>query len=240
VAAALIGAVSAIGLPTFAEFRPKWLPDVFGRWQVTEENQDEALFWTQESAGGSLGIALSLALDGEVFEAPPFEPSKFRITFQADAGGERIVARDADYHAPDDDEADSDEDDDVSLHEEGLVEDDRVRVAPHPWDEDDARWIPRELEEELSFHLREDRSGVALSGVEINALAAPTEGSVAPARYRVTLRGRLEDPRLLLARARWRRYLRTFDEDWTPLDAGQALFEIARLSRFAATQWQAE
>jgi hypothetical protein len=27
-------AVCAIGLPTFAEFRPKWLPDVFERWQV--------------------------------------------------------------------------------------------------------------------------------------------------------------------------------------------------------------
>src|SRR5215218_5514115 len=55
VAAALIGAVSAIGLPTFAEFRPKWLPDVFKRWQVTGGNHDEALLWTQEGAGGSLG-----------------------------------------------------------------------------------------------------------------------------------------------------------------------------------------
>ena len=36
VAAALIDAVSGIGLPTFAEFRPKWLPHVFERWQVTE------------------------------------------------------------------------------------------------------------------------------------------------------------------------------------------------------------
>jgi GNAT superfamily N-acetyltransferase len=59
VAAALIEAVSEIGLPTFAEFRPKWLPDVFERWRVTEENQDETLFWTQEGAGGSLGVALS-------------------------------------------------------------------------------------------------------------------------------------------------------------------------------------
>jgi hypothetical protein len=59
VVAALIEAVSEIGLPTFAEFRPKWLPDVFERWRVTEENQDETLFWTQEGAGGSLGVALS-------------------------------------------------------------------------------------------------------------------------------------------------------------------------------------
>jgi hypothetical protein len=56
VVAALIEAVSEIGLPTFAEFRPKWLPDVFERWRVTEENQDETLFWTQEGAGGSLGV----------------------------------------------------------------------------------------------------------------------------------------------------------------------------------------
>jgi hypothetical protein len=146
VAAALIEAVRAIGLPTFAEFRPKWLPNVFERWQVTEENQDEALFWTQEGAGGSLGVALSLALDGEVLDAPPFKPSSFRISFEAKAGDERIVARDADYHAPADDEADRDADDDVSLYEEGLVEDDRVHVAPHPWDEDDARWLPRELD----------------------------------------------------------------------------------------------
>lgn len=34
VAAVLIQAVCAIGLPTFAEFRPKWLPRVFERWQV--------------------------------------------------------------------------------------------------------------------------------------------------------------------------------------------------------------
>jgi hypothetical protein len=240
VAAALIEAVCAIGLPTFAEFRPKWLPKVFERWRVTEENQDEGLLWTQEGAGGSLGVALSLALDGEVFEAPPFEALSFRITFQAKTGGERIVAREADYHAPDDDGADSDEDDDVSLHEEGLVEDDRVHVAPQPWDEDDAQWLPRELEEELSFHLREDRSGVALSAVEIEALAEPSEGSRDPARYGVTIVGRVANPPLLLARARWRRYVRTFEEDWTPLDVGQALSETARLSRFAVTRWQAD
>jgi GNAT superfamily N-acetyltransferase len=240
VAAALIEAIWAIGLPTFAEFRPKWLPDVFERWRVTEENQDEALFWTQEGAGGSLGVALSLALDGEVLEAAPFEASNFRISFQAQAGGERIVARDADYRAPNDDEAGNGEDDDVSLHEEGLIEADRVHVAPQPWDEDDARWLPKELEEELSFHLREDRSGVALSGVEIEVLAAPSEGSRVPVRYRVTVVGRVEDPPLLLARARWRRYLRTFEEDWMPAEVGEALSEVARLSRFALTQWPAE
>jgi GNAT superfamily N-acetyltransferase len=240
VAAALIEAVGAIGLPTFAEFRPKWLPRVFERWQVTEENQDEAVLWTEEGAGGCLGVALSLALDGEVLEAPSFEASKFRITFQAEAGGERIVAREADYRAPDEAEADSDEDDDVSLHEEGLVEDARVHVAPQPWEEDDAKWLPRELEEELSFHLREDRSGVALSAVEIEVLAQPSEGSRAPARYGVTIVGRVEDPPLLLARARWRRYVRTFEEDWSPRDVGQALSEAARLSRFAVTRWQAE
>jgi GNAT superfamily N-acetyltransferase len=240
VAAALIEAVSAIGLPTFAEFRPTWLPDVFERWQVTEENQDEALFWTQEGAGGSLGVALSLALDGEVLEAPPFGASKFRISFQAKAGGERIAAREADYHAPADDEADRDEDHDVSLHEEGLVEDDRVHVTPQPWDEDDAQWLPKELEEELSFHLREDRSGVALSGVEIEVLAAPSEGSRDPARYSVTIAGRVEAPALLLARARWRRYMRTFEEDWMAAEVGEALSGAARLSRFAITQWKAE
>jgi GNAT superfamily N-acetyltransferase len=240
VAAALIEAVGAIDLPTFAEFRPKWLPRVFERWQVTEENQDEAVLWTEEGAGGCLGVALSLALDGEVLEAPSFEASKFRITFQAEAGGERIVAREADYRAPDEAEADSDEDDDVSLHEEGLVEDARVHVAPQPWKEDDAKWLPRELEEELSFHLREDRSGVALSAVEIEVLAQPSEGSRAPARYGVTIVGRVEDPPLLLARARWRRYVRTFEEDWSPRDVGQALSEAARLSRFAVTRWQAE
>jgi hypothetical protein len=141
---------------------------------------------------------------------------------------------------PDEAEADSDEDDDVSLHEEGLVEDARVHVAPQPWEEDDAKWLPRELEEELSFHLREDRSGVALSAVEIEVLAQPSEGSRAPARYGVTVVGRVEDPPLLLARARWRRYVRTFEEDWSPRDVGQALSEAARLSRFAVTRWQAE
>jgi hypothetical protein len=99
VAAALIEAVSAIGLPTFAEFRPKWLPDVFERWRVTEENEDEALLWTQEAAGASLGGALSLALDGEVLEAPPFEPASFRITLRATAGGERSISRKAEYRA---------------------------------------------------------------------------------------------------------------------------------------------
>jgi len=240
VAAALIEAVCAIGLPTFAEFRPKWLPAVFERWRVTEENQDEALFWTQEGAGGSRGIALSLALDGEALEAAPFAASHFRITFQAKAGGERVAAREADYHAPADDEADRDGDDDVSLHEEGLVEDDRIQIAPQPWDEDDARWLPKELEEELRFHLREDRSGVALSGVEIEVLAAPPEGSRDPARYSVIIIGRVEDPPLLLARARWRRYVRTFEEDWIPAEVGEALSEVARLSRFAVTQWKAE
>jgi GNAT superfamily N-acetyltransferase len=240
VAAALIEAVCAIGLPTFAEFRPKWLPDVFERWQVTEESQDEALFRTQEGAGGSLGVALSLALDGELLEAPPFGASTFRIGFQAKAGGERMVAREADYHAPADDEADSDEDDDVSLHEEGLVEDDRVHVTPQPWDEDDARWLPKELEEELRFHLRQDRSGVALSGVEIDVLAAPLEGSREPARYGVTIAGRVEAPPLLQARARWRRYLRTFEEDWMPAEVAEALSEAARLSRLAVTPWKAE
>jgi hypothetical protein len=207
---------------------------------VTEDNQDEALFWTQEGAGGSLGVALSLALDGEVLEASPAEPSSFRISYQAKTGGERVVAREADYHAPDDDEADSDEDDDVSLREEGLVEDDQVEIAPQPWDEDDARWLPRELEEELSFPLREDRSGVALSGVEIEVLAAPSEGSRDPTRYNVTIVGRVEDPPLLLARARWRRYVRTFEEDWIPAEVGEALSEVTRLSRFEVTQWKAE
>lgn len=242
VAAALIDAVWAIGLPTFAEFRPKWLPDVFERWEVTEENEDDALFWTQDGAGGSLGIALSLALDGEGFEEPAFQPSAFRITFQARTGGTRIVAREADYHERrgGEDDEDAEEDDDVSLEEEGLVEGDRVDVAPSPWEEDDERWLPKELEEELRFHLREERSGVALSGVEIEVLAAPVEGSVESARYGVTILGRLEDPPLLLARARWRRYLRTFDEDWTPSDVGCVLFEAARLSRFAVDHWRAE
>jgi GNAT superfamily N-acetyltransferase len=240
VAAALIEAVSAIGLPTFAEFRPKWLPDVFERWRVTEEKEDEALLWTKEGAGGSLGAALSLALDGEMLEAPPFEASSFRIGFQANAGGERVVAREAIYHAPEDDDADRDEDADVSLHEEALVEDDRVQIAPQPWEEDDARWLPRELEEELRFHLREDRSGVALSGVDIEVLAEPVEGSRDPARYGVTIVGGVQDPPLLLARTRWRRYLRTFEEHWTPTDVVQALSEAARLSRFAVTDWKAK
>lgn len=240
VAAALIEAVSAIGLPTFAEFRPKWLPDVFERWRVTEETEDEALLWTQEGAGGSLGVVLSLALDGEVLEAPPFEPASFRITLRATAGGERSIAREAEYRAPDNDGADGDEDDDVSPHEEGLVEDDRVQIAPQPWDEDDVRWLPRELEEELRFHLREDRSGVALSGVEIEVLAAPSEGSRDPARYGVTLVGRVADPPLLVARARWRRCMRTFEEDWTPVEVGEALSEASWLSRFAVTEWKAE
>ena len=240
VAAALIESVSGIGLPTFAEFRPKWLPDVFERWRVTEESEEESLFWTQEGAGGSLGIALSLALDGEVLEAPPFEASSFRISFQAQAGGDRIDALEADYRAPDDNEANGDEDADVSLDEEGLVEDDRVHIAPQPWEEEDARWLPRELEEELRFHLREDRSGLALAGVELEVLAAPSEGSRDPARYGVTIVGRVADPPLLLARARWRRYLRTFEEDWTPVEIGEAVSEAARLSRFAFTRWKAE
>lgn len=114
VAAALIEAVWAIGLPTFAEFRPKWLPNVFERWVVTEEKEAEALFWTQDVAGGSLGIALSLALDGEGFEEPAFQPSAFRITFHARTGGERIVAREMDYHERSGGEdEDADEDDDV-------------------------------------------------------------------------------------------------------------------------------
>lgn len=240
VAAALIEAVCALGLPTFAEFRPKWLPDVFERWQVTEVNQDEALLWTEEGAGGSLAVALSLALDGEVVEAPPFGASSFRITFQAIAGGERVIAREADFRAPADDEADRDVDDDVSLHEEGLVEDDRVHVTAPPWDEDDRRWLPRELKEELSFQLREDRSGVALSDVEIEVLAAPSEGSRDPARYSVTIVGDVEDPPLLVARARWRRYLRTFKEDWVPAEVGEALLEVAQLTRFAVTEWKVE
>jgi hypothetical protein len=240
VAAALIEAVSAIGLPTFAEFRPKWLPDVFERWRVTEEKEDEALLWTQEGAGGSLGVALSLALDGEVLEAPPFEPARFRIALCATAGGERSIAREAEYRAPDNDGADSDEDDDVSRHEEGLVEDDRAHIAPQPWDEDDVRWLPRELEEELRFHLREDRSGVALSAVEIELVAAPSEGSHDPARYGVFLVGRVADPPLLVARARWRRYMRTFEEDWTPVEVGGALSEAAWLSRFVVTDSKAE
>jgi hypothetical protein len=70
VVAALIEAVSEIGLPTFAEFRPKWLPDVFERWRVTEENQDETLFWTQEGAGGSLGVALSPRRRAETDDLP--------------------------------------------------------------------------------------------------------------------------------------------------------------------------
>jgi hypothetical protein len=213
---------------------------VFERWRVTEEKEDEALLWTQEGAGGSLGVALSLALDGEVLEAPPFEPTTFRITLRATAGGERSIAREAEYRAPDNDAADSDEYDDLSLHEEGLVEDDRVQVAPQPWDEDDVRSLPRELEEELRFHLREDRSGVALSGVEVEVLAAPAEGSRDPARYGVALVGRVADPPLLVARARWRRYMRTFEEDWTPVEVGEALSEAAWLSRFAVTDWKAE
>jgi hypothetical protein len=94
--------------------------------------------------------------------------------------------------------------------------------------------------QELSFHLREDRSGVALSGVEIEVFAAPSEGSRDPARYRVTIAGRVEAPPPLLARARWRRYMRTFEEEWMPAEVAEALSEAARLSRFAITQWRAE
>jgi hypothetical protein len=64
-------------------------------------------------------------------------------------------------------------------------------------------------------------------------LEQPSEGSRAPARYGVTIIGRVEDPPLLMARARWRRYVRTFEEDWSPREVGQALSEAARLSRFA-------
>jgi hypothetical protein len=77
-------------------------------------------------------------------------------------------------------------------------------------------------------------------GVEIEVRAAPSEGSREPARYGVTIVGRAEDPPLLLARARWRRYLRIFEEDWVPVEVGEALSEAARLSRFAVTQWRAE
>jgi hypothetical protein len=69
-------------------------------------------------------------------------------------------------------------------------------------------------------------------------LAAPSEGSRAPARYGVTLLGRVANPRLLVARARWRRYMRTFEEDWTPVEVGEALSEAAWLSRFAVTDWK--
>jgi hypothetical protein len=71
-------------------------------------------------------------------------------------------------------------------------------------------------------------------------LAAPSEGSRDLARYGVTLFGRVADPPLLVARARWRRYIRTFEEKWTPVDVGEALSEAAWLSRFAFTDWKAE
>jgi hypothetical protein len=50
----LIEAVCVIGLPTFAEFRPKWLPDVFERWQV--RSAPSAALRDIHEGGKQLGI----------------------------------------------------------------------------------------------------------------------------------------------------------------------------------------
>ncbi len=225
VAHALIEAVRALGLPTFCEFRPKWLEEVFERWRAGEENE-ESFTWTMEGEGGGLGITLGLAMDNALEgEDARLASGSFHFEAEFVAGGEEVVPVSTE---PDDDS----DGDDLEDHEEGRPEEDRALVQPYAWDEEDAEWLPRELEDATRFQLQRARSGIELRTLAIETLAPPVSGHSEPARFRVTFEGKVVDPVVLALRARWRHYLRHFERDWEPETVAEAITETVWSSRF--------
>jgi len=222
---ALIEALKGIGLPTFCRFRLAFLRAVFERYRTdSKANEMTAFEWTFNGEGGSLACAMSLAMDHAL---PPTYASIFsRRPIEAEIvlsdGSAHVEPRGVDGLEEVDDEA-------LAVGIEGERESDIVHYPAEAWNDDDGSWLPREVESELGHWLEPDRSGLAISKLALVDAELPAPGETAAARFRVVLRADIERPELFELRARYRRYLRTFDSSWDDAGIGSAVREIARL-----------
>jgi hypothetical protein len=225
VSIALCEAIRRIGLPTFCQFRPKFLPGVFERYRAdSHENELLAFDWTWNGDGGSLASAMSLAMDDAVESAEPstFSPGEITAEIGMADGGPDLEPRDVDG-------LDVIDDDSLDVGKEGEVEDDVVSYPSDSWREEDRCWVPRQIEDELRYRLERERSGFSISELRLETVEPLHLGETTVARFRAVFGGAIEDPDLFELRARYRHYLCTFDPTWHPADVPAALREIVRL-----------
>lgn len=225
VSLALCEAIAEIGLPTFCELRPKFLPAVFERYRAdAAANETAAWEWTSCGEGGSIACAMTVAEDGS------YSPSGIPV---GDLAAEIVIEHGGPYAFPAnvdgllDDLPDDEGGDALDAGEEGVVELDAVNHPGDYWTEDDS-WVPRWIEEELRFNLALDRSGFELGELRMTTVAQPRPGQQNAARFCARLTGRVENAGRFALRAEYRRYLRTFDADWTADNLESALRELVR------------
>jgi hypothetical protein len=222
---ALCEAIRRIGLPTFCQFRPKFLPEVFERYRAdSDENELLAFDWTWNGDGGSLACEMSLAMDDAVVSAgpPTFSPGEITAEVGIANGGPDLEPRDVDG-------LDLIDDDSLDVGEEGEAEDDVVSYPSDSWSAEDRRWVPRQIEDELRYRLERGRSGLSISELRLETVGPLQLGETTVARFRAVVSGAIEEPELFELRSRYRHYLRTFDPIWRPADVPKALREIVRL-----------
>jgi GNAT superfamily N-acetyltransferase len=217
VAAALIAVIEELRMPTFCEFRPQFLHDLFDQRHRSDEEDDFAV--EDETADSWIGSAAQTSGyagdDGADWLEPPFASGPFdlRLRYRPEPRRRQLEPNvEISGGMRDEDEGDR----------EGVV----VGFADEPS-------VFRLGAEERSFvrprlEVQAERSGIEIEELSLREGREPRAGG--QRSYTLRIRGTLTDAQLLYARASYRRSLRLRDgeSDWEPGNLSEAFAEIAR------------